>query len=183
MKRLGERIKKRREYLHMQLNDLAKKVGISSSALSQIENAKAFPSIVTLKNIADSLHSSVSELIGENEMLGKNPIIKYQDKKFVKKNDSGASVFLISHHDPGKQMETFLLILENEADTSGIMTTHPGQEFCHVLKGTCVFYLDDEKYKLVEGDSIFFNSNVPHALKNQDKKECEILWVVTPPNI
>ena len=87
MKRLGERIKKRREFLKMQLNDLSKKVGISPSALSQIENAKAFPSIVTLKNIADSLHSSVGELIGENEMLAKNPIIRYKEKKFVKDNE------------------------------------------------------------------------------------------------
>jgi XRE family transcriptional regulator, regulator of sulfur utilization len=54
MKRLGERIKRKRESLHMQLNELAKKVGISSSALSQIEKAKAFPSVITLKSIADS---------------------------------------------------------------------------------------------------------------------------------
>ena len=43
MKKIGERIKNRRILLKMQLNDLAARVGITSSALSQIEKAKAFP--------------------------------------------------------------------------------------------------------------------------------------------
>lgn len=60
----------------MQLNDLAKKAGISSSALSQIENAKAFPSILTLKTIADRLHTTVGEIIGEHEALLNNPRLK-----------------------------------------------------------------------------------------------------------
>ena len=81
MKRLGERIRRKRESLHLKLNDLAGKVGISSSALSQIEKAKAFPSILTLKSIADCLHTTVGELIGENETLSKQPQIKYADKK------------------------------------------------------------------------------------------------------
>jgi len=106
MKRLGERIKKRREYLKLQLNDLARKVGISPSALSQIEKAKAFPSITTLKNISDNLITTVGELIGENETLTKNPLVKHNEMKFVLENSSGALLYLLSHHDPGKQMET-----------------------------------------------------------------------------
>lgn len=182
MKRIGERIKKRREYLHMQLNDLAKKVGITASALSQIENAKAFPSIVTLASIADNLHSSVSELIGENEMLGKNPIIRYDDKKFVKKNENGTSVYLLSHHDPGKQMEAFLISLVKNSDTSDIMTIHRGQEFCHILKGKVNFILEKNHYSLKEGDSLFYNSNIPHSLESVEDIS-EVLWIVTPPNI
>ena len=66
MKRIGERIRQKRELLGLQLKVLSKKVGISSSALSQIEKAKAFPSIITLKSIAENLHTTVGELIGEN---------------------------------------------------------------------------------------------------------------------
>ena len=67
MNRLGARIKRKREMLSLPLSDLSKKVGISASALSQIENSKAFPSIVTLKSIANSLYTTVGELIGEHE--------------------------------------------------------------------------------------------------------------------
>ena len=55
MYKLGERVKKRRETLNIQTNDLAFLIGVTPSLISQIERAKAFPSILTLKKIADAL--------------------------------------------------------------------------------------------------------------------------------
>ena len=104
MERIGERVKYKREQLKLQLNELAKKVGISPSALSQIEKAKSFPSIVTLKLIAENLHTTVGELIGENESLQNNPIFRNDEYIFIQKNDSGSEVFLLSQQDMSKQM-------------------------------------------------------------------------------
>ncbi len=86
MIRLGERIKKRREQLNLQLGELASRIGVSASAMSQIEKAKSFPSIITLKNIAESLHTTVGELIGENESLANNPVVKRDEMEFVDQN-------------------------------------------------------------------------------------------------
>lgn len=181
MKLLGERIRRKRETLHMQLNELAKKVGISSSALSQIENAKAFPSIVTLKTIADSLHSTVGELIGENEVLTKNPLVRFDEKSFVEENGSGASLYLLSNHGNNKQMDTFLIEFQKGADSNNIMDKHPGQEFCFVLKGELEIQLEDKKYILQEKDSFYFNSNRKHFAKNNGTTTTHVLWIVTPP--
>ncbi len=183
MKRLGERVRRKREGLHLKLNDLAQKVGISSSALSQIEKAKAFPSILTLKNIADCLHTTVGELIGENETLSKQPLIKDAEKKFVNENVSGTKLYLISHHDPSKQMETYLVEFSLDSDTDKLMSSHPGQEFCYVIKGKLEFILDEKKYILEKGDSFYFNSNIAHKAKNIGEKNTRIIWVVTPPDI
>lgn len=183
MKRLGERIKKRREYLKLQLNDLAKKVGISPSALSQIEKAKAFPSITNLKSIADNLITTVGELIGENETLGKNPLVKCAEMKFVLENDSGAALYLLSHHDQGKQMETYFIRFKAKAVSDGFMRNHPGQEFLYVLSGEIEVKLDEDKFILNKGDSFYYNSNIPHKITNFNESRSEILWIVTPPNI
>lgn len=183
MKRLGERIKRKRESLHMQLNELAAKVGVSSSALSQIEKAKAFPSIVTLKSIADNLYTSVGELIGENEILTNNPLVKFNEKSFVEKNNSGASLFLLSNHGTGKQMDTFLIDLEPGADAESIMKNHPGQEFYFVLKGKIAFTLDEKVYFMEKYDSFYFNSARSHSLKNISKSNSQLLRIITPPEI
>ncbi len=181
MKRLGERIKRKRESLHMQLNMLAAKVGVSSSALSQIEKAKAFPSIVTLKSIADNLYTSVGELIGENEVLTNNPLVKSEQKIFVEKNNSGASLYLLSNHGNGKLMDTFLVELEPGANAEGIMKEHPGQEFCMVLKGKIEFMLDEKIYILEKHDSFYFNSARTHSVKNSSRGYSQYLFVITPP--
>ena len=123
MIRLGGRIKRKRENLSMPLSELSRKVGVSISALSQIENAKAFPSVVTLKTIADSLFTTVGDLIGENDTLTKNPLIKSDEIKFVKANSSGTNLFLLSHHESGKQMEPYLLkFTDNRYKISAICT-------------------------------------------------------------
>jgi len=183
MKRLGERIKRKRENLHMRLNELAKKVDISASALSQIEKAKAFPSIVTLKSIADNLYTTVGELIGENETLTNNPLVKFCEKSFVEKNNSGASLFLLSKHENGKQMETFLVEFEKGSNSEGIMKNHPGQEFCFVLNGKIEFIVDDNTYLLEKNDSFYFNSARYHTARNVSQTKAQIIWIVTPPEI
>lgn len=181
MKRLGERIKRKRENLNLRLGELAKKVGVSPSAMSQIEKAKAFPSIVTLKSIADNLYTSVGELIGENEILTNNPLVKFSQKSFVEKNESGTSLYLLSNHGNGKQMDTFLMELEKGAHSDGIMKNHPGQEFCFVLKGKIRFNIDDKIYLLEENDSFYFNSARPHEALNLSENTSQIIWIVTPP--
>lgn len=183
MKRLGERIKKRREQLKIQLNDLANHVGVSSSALSQIENAKAFPSITTLKKIADNLNITVGEIIGEHETLLKNPIIRHAEMKFVKENDNGAKLYLLSHHDAGKQMEPYLISLPPNTDSSEIINAHLGQEFIHIIKGTIEIVLEDATYLLNPGDNFYLNSNVTHVLKNTSDSITEVIWIISPPNI
>jgi len=52
-----------REHKRIKLNELAKKVGISSAYLSQIENDKRNPTIDTLKAIAKELNIEVEMLI------------------------------------------------------------------------------------------------------------------------
>lgn len=180
---MGERIKKRREHLKIQLNDLSVQVGVSTSALSQIENAKAFPSIITLKKIADCLHSTVGEMIGEHETLTKNPMVSLDEKKFVKENENGTKLFLLSHHDSGKEMEPYLLSFVKKSDTMDIMNTHPGQEFCHVLNGMVEITLDAKKFILKKGDNFYLNSTIEHSITNVNQGNSELLWIVTPPNI
>lgn len=183
MQQMGDRIKKRRESLNIQTNDLAKIIEVTPSLISQIERAKAFPSILTLKKIADALHTTVGELIGENENLIKYPYLNINDRKFVKENAMGTKSFLLSRHDPLKQMDPFLLEFPPAATSADIMTTNnPRQEFCLVLKGKFEILLASNKYTLHEGDSFYFISNQNHLFTNIGVQTAELVWVVNQSN-
>ncbi len=181
MQKLGERIKKRREMINLSLNSLGKLVGVSPSLLSQIENGKAFPSIHTLKNIADSLTTSVGSLIGENETIVENPVIKFGDRKLVKQNDTGATLYLLSHYSPIQKMETFMIRLEVNGNCTGFTeSTRHAQEFCHILNGVVEINLAGNLYILKQGDSIYFDSKSLNAIGNVQKGVSDILWIVSP---
>lgn len=179
MKRIGERINFKRKQLNLQLNDLAKKVGISPSALSQIEKAKAFPSIITLKSIAENLQTTVGELIGENETLSKNPVVHKDEMKFVEKNETGTEIYLLAHHDLNKLMDTYFIRFVSGSDMTGLFAANNGQIFCFVNAGKLTFTLDTEKYYLQTGDSIYFNSKAAYTAVNQSNETCELVWVIS----
>ena len=180
MKRLGERIKKKRENQKIQLNDLARRAGISPSALSQIEKAKASPSIFTLKHIAECLHTTVGELIGENENLSPNPLTTKEEIKLIGKNESGSELYLLSNHDPLKKMETYLIKFTGNSDIHGLFASHHGQAFCHVKEGTFEFVLDEISYLLNQGDNFYFDTILSHQVQLIKTKKGELLWVSMP---
>ena len=179
MNRMGERIRATRETLGMQVIDLASQIGVTPSLVSQIERAKAFPSILTLKKIADALQTTVGELIGENANFVANPLLKAKNRKFAKKNKNGTRLYLLSHHDPEKQMDPFILTFTPHSDSSDIMTTaNPRQEFCYVLSGHFKVILNTSEYELKEGDSFYFNSSQYYKFTNIGDESAQLLWVV-----
>lgn len=181
---IGYRIKKRRESLGLQVKELSQQIGVTSSLISQIERGKAYPSIVTIKKIANTLRTTVGELIGENEDLDHHPLLTSGERRFVKENKKGTSSYLLSHHDPTKRIEPYLIHFKGHADSEDIMTSnYPGQEFCFVLKGSFQVTINEERYNIKEGDGFYFNSNKRHLFTNVNNKEAELLWIITPNNI
>ncbi len=182
MKRIGERIKKKREIQNLHLNELAEKVGISSSALSQIEKSKSFPSIVTLKNIAEHLHTTVGELIGENEALVNNPVVLRNDMKFVDQNKSGTIIYLLSHHDSNKHMDTYLVRFAKASGIESFFSNSHGQVFCHIISGEIRFKIEEKIFHLKQGDSIYFNAKASKDVVNSFDGLSEMLWIQSPAN-
>ncbi len=183
MDQMGKRIKRKRESLGSTIKNLSGEIGVTSSLISQIERGKAFPSIVTLKKIAEALQSTVGELIGENEGKIQHPLLRLSERRFAKKNAKGTSSYLLSYHFPSKQIEPYLIQFNKNSDSKGIMTSNfPGQEFCFILKGSFEVTFEEHKYSLSEGDGFYFNSNKFHLFKNTSSEKAEILWIITPNN-
>ena len=182
MNRIGERIKRKRELRNLNLGELAEKVGISASALSQIEKSKSFPSVITLKSIAEQLRTTVGELIGENEASGGNPVVKRSEMKHSEGNSSGTNVYMLSHNDTNKQMDSYLLRFAKGSGIEQLFAGTHGEVFCHLLTGEVRFTLGEKQYILNQGDSISFSAKTPRDAVNNHDGISEMLWIQSPAN-
>jgi len=182
MKIVGVKIKRLREERGMTLRSMANKLGISASFLSQVESGKASPSLVTLKNISDVLSTTIGNLMGDNGRVETNPVVKSGEGTHVREIGKGIDLFLLTSRDLNKQMEPLLFKLKKGAVSGMRSYSHFGQEFVLVLRGSMEITLNDMAYVLKKGDSIYFNSSVPHAFRNIGKEITEAVWVVTPPS-
>lgn len=181
MKIVGVNIRKAREEKGLTLRELAKKMEVSASLLSQIETGKASPSLATLRNIAASLDTTIGNLVGEKQVNLTDPVMKKEQRKSLKSIGQGIKMYLLSSPDPTKNMEPLLFQLDVNGSTGNSMYKHFGQEFVLVLKGALEIRLNDLRYILKKGDSIYFNSSTPHSFKNAYNGVTEALWVDTPP--
>jgi len=76
-----------------------------------------------------------------------------------------------------KKAEPFIVTVEPNSDEVDLHT-HEGQEFNYMISGSMEFHLDDMVYELNEGDSVYFDSSIPHAMKATGKHPAEFIAVV-----
>lgn len=73
----------------------------------------------------------------------------------------------------------FMEVAYSAGATSGrAMSHHTGREFGLILEGELTVELGFEQYVLYPGDSIAFDSTMPHRLTNTGQKLTRAVWVV-----
>ena len=106
-----------------------------------------------------------------------------KDRKVVSRYDSkkgkyyGYEFESLAPYKKDRHMEPFLVTLE-PARTEHERSTHDGQEFIYVLKGRMEVRLGDEIHVLDPGDSIYYDSTVPHLVKCHGEEPTKILAVL-----
>jgi transcriptional regulator with XRE-family HTH domain len=178
---LGEKIKKTRNEKGFSLRDLAAMVDLSASFLSQIEQGKASPSIENLKKIANCLDVRVSYLIEDDEIKKDTVMVRKSERDTVESIDSNTKISLLTSSDIDKNMEPIYYEIGPMGESGRDSFQHPGEEFVFVLEGELDVYINEKKYQLEEGDSLYFKSSQKHKFTNPTSSTTKVLWVVTPP--
>jgi len=76
-----------------------------------------------------------------------------------------------------KKAEPFLVTVE-PGDAALTLHSHEGQEFNYMVSGRMEFHIGSMAYELDEGDSVYFDSGLPHAMKALGDKPAKFLAVV-----
>ena len=169
---IGEKLKKSRNDKGMSLRELATKVELSASFLSQIEQGKASPSIENLKKIAHTLDVRVAYLIEDEEDDIRNiEYIKKENIRYIESLDSNIKMGILLSNNREKNMEPIIYEIGVDGESGRDFYSH----------GSSEEFVANKKYKLSKGDSLYFKSSLKHRFKNASKKEVKALWVVSPP--
>lgn len=180
---LGGRVQQLRKRKGWTLTELGEKCGISPSALSKIERNRLSPTYANIVRLAHGLGVNTSELFG-----GEGGSVPAEQRLSVMRLDEGDQI------DTGSYMHYYLhmrlpvramtpLIVDHKARTLeefGPMIVHSGDEFTYVLSGVIDVYTGDHPpTRLHPGESIYFDSRLPHAYLAVSRGPCRTLSVCT----
>ena len=178
-KQIARNIKKIRLESHMSQERLAELSGITKGYISKIEKSNTAPPLSTLSKIAHALNVDITMLTAEGlefpEDLDICVVRKGEGKKISSATLEGYHYEALAHQKSGKNMEPFLLM---PAFDEKAIFSHDGEEFMYILEGVHEFVYDNKKYTLHEGDSIYFDSRIPHTGRSMGKKRAKILAVM-----
>jgi transcriptional regulator with XRE-family HTH domain len=172
---IGSRIRVLRSEREMTLQALANKTGISPSMLSLVERGKTSPSIGTLVAIASALGAHMSDLFDNRADRQQDPLIRMKDQPVYVTAEGVKRRVVRTDVDHGVE----LVFNEYEPGTgSGVSRIHhSGHEYGVVLEGNLTVEVDGNTYDLSPGDSISYDSELPHRIQNNGRKHVRAVWV------
>lgn len=180
-RRITDNIKRLRLKQEMSLEQLARRTGLTRGYLSKIENSDKAPPFSTLLKIAEGLGVDIAFLIFEDGTTGASQetrfsIVRANEREGTNRGHSaGYQYESLAYRRLGKTMEPF--IVRPSFDEKEPFS-HRGEEFIYTLEGSCEFVYGNERYVLNKGDSIYFDSSVPHAGRSIGKKRARVLSVI-----
>ncbi|HOO56056.1 MAG TPA: cupin domain-containing protein [bacterium] len=180
---VGEKIKQLREVKGITLQDFAGKSGFSSALLSQIENHMVSPPLGTLIKLAKALGVEIGEFF-EDVREAPYTIVRHSERKKISRVASkmgknyGYAYESLAFDKKGRHMEPFLVTLEPATSKDKHAYAHEGEEFIFVLEGKMEVQLGDHTDVLEPGDSIYYDSTIPHKVQCVDDKPALIVAVI-----
>lgn len=167
---ISNKIKEKRKSKGITVQELADKADVSKGLISQIENNRTVPSLLVLVNIIRALNLDMNEFfndINQNKQATKVLVIKKdQYQGFEKENARGFFYKrVLTRNIKGGPTDIVLLELKPGARRNQIVTTD-AYEYKYVIQGTVEYFINNEKYTLESGDSIFFDGRLGHKPSN-----------------
>ena len=179
---MGVRLKMARESRGLSIFDVYLRTDIDVNTLSQIEEGNVTPPLGTVIKLAKALDLKMGYLIsGEEEKS--YTIVRRDDREKASRYDVrkekqyGYGYESLAPHKTNRQMEPFLVTLE-PSETEEERSSHDGQEFIFVLYGKMEVRLGEDIHILEPGDSIYYDSTVPHLVKCHGEETTKILAVL-----
>ena len=185
--RIGGRLREERERRGISLRELARRVGVSPSLVSQIELDRVNPSVSTLWTIVTELGMTMSDVFGEaapeptqvQPSRGDDGLVARPDTRRVINLASGVRwERLTPHSDPDVEFLYVVYPVGAESSPEDALVTHGGREYGYVTSGTLGVRVGFDEHELGPGASIVFDSTSPHRLWAIGDEPVHAIWVV-----
>lgn len=189
----GERITELCKTYSISRETLAERSELPIELIRRIEEEGHIPDLAPLMKISRALGVRLGTLLDDHTELG--PVITRTGKagavaRFVTGLPSeeaptgdplrrGLSFKALAADKGGRHMEPFIVDIESQSEQA--KSSHEGEEFIYVLTSAITLEYGSDTYRLNQGDSVYYDSIVPHRVLAADDHGAQILAVIYTP--
>lgn len=178
IKLIADRLRGMRDILGISADDAAKTCAITSEQYLNYESGRIDIPVSILHRMALLFNLDLTTLLtGEEPHMhsytltrkGKGTSV---ERRKAYKYEALAGNFLHRKADP------FIVTVEPKEEATVGFNSHPGQEFNLLLEGKIKFFIGTKEMILEQGDSIYFDSGLPHGMVAMENKTAKFLAII-----
>ena len=191
-KNIGNKVRTLREAHGLSVEELAERCDADVKTIMDIESGAAASSLAPLIKITRALGVRLGTLMDDDDQLG--PVFTgvgdMQEGTFVRTfettSDAGnLNYFSLAAGRPSRHIDPFIITITPSGETNHVLKGHEGEEFLYGLEGEIEIEYGKGSagkiYVLGPGESIYYDSIVPHQVRTHDDQNAKFLAVVYTP--
>ena len=185
LQEMAQRIRTLREIVGLTAEEMALKTGVSVSEYSDCEAGRSDLNFAFLYRCALALNVDVTDIIeGSSPRLAGYTVTRKGDGQQIQKAH-GMTYFNLASAFKNRIAEPLYVVSEYDENAQNAdieLTSHDGQECDVVVKGALKVQVGDHIEVLHQGDSIYYDSSIPHGMIAVEGADCEFYAFVLNPN-
>ena len=175
---VGQRLRQLRVDQHLSIRTLAGLSKLSINTLSLIENGKTSPSVSTLQQLAAALRVPITSFFETDAAPSR--VVHSKARRRPRAQFTHGTLEDLGPGMSDRAVQPFLVTLEPNSGSGPEQIVHTGYEFVFCLKGRITYTIEDRVYLLEPGDSLLFESPLPHRWYNVEPEQSQALLVLYP---
>ena len=184
-KKFALKVKSIRERQNMSIEELAEKSDVKLEVLEAMENGEIIPSLTPLTKMAKALGVRLGTFLDDTPQLG--PVVvrggKTEEVLYFSGREDVTNSSNLEYHSLGagkidRNLDPFIIDITYEEDYK--LSSHEGEEFIYVLEGEIEVEYGNDIFTIAAGDSIYYDSVVPHHLHAKENKAKILAVLYTP---
>ena len=181
---IGDKLRALRLKKKMGLVELGRHTGLSAAMLSKVERGKLFQTLPTLLRIALVFSVGLEYFFSDDQKRHVFGIVRRaQRKRFPERPDGRDISFYFESLDFAaveRKLNAYYADFQLLQPGKARLHHHSGVEFLSVLRGKLELHIGTEEHILESGDSVYFDSSLPHSYRRVSQKPCSAIVVTAP---
>jgi transcriptional regulator with XRE-family HTH domain len=186
---IGDRLREERVKAGLSQRELARRLGLSASLISQLESGQSRPSVGTLYSIVTELGVSLDSVIRGGDVASPadrdddgptegSPVVHVGERPAIDLDSGVRWEELAADREEGVDFLEAIYEVGGASTPDRSLMRHHGREYGYVVSGTLGIQIGFQEHTLEPGDSIAFDSTTPHRLFNKGDEPVHAIWFV-----
>jgi mannose-6-phosphate isomerase-like protein (cupin superfamily) len=179
---IGPKVRALRLKKKMALVELGRHTGLSAALLSKIERSNIYPPLPTLLRIAMVFGVGLDYFFRDESKRVLSIVRREERQRFPDQPDGEVVSYFFESLDfnaSERKLNAFEAEFQPVAAEEAATHLHEGDEFLYVTAGRLLMTIGRQEVELAEGDSIYFDSSVPHSYRRCGRERCTALVITT----